>query len=631
MRSAGLLSVAIGFAGFATAQFPPKPEGQKILRSKLHENVTITYKEPNICEPSSSARSYAGYVHLPPGFLDDVDGEKQDYPINNFFWFFEARNSPQDAPLAIWLNGGPGASSMIGLLSENGPCIINEDSQTTRPNPWSWNNHVNMLYIDQPNQVGFSYDEPTNGTAVYDDQRIYPGVFPEGSPEGNYTHRLGTFPSQKPSHTTNSTAQAAHALWHFAQTWFTEFPHYKPVDDRISLWAESYGGHYGPGFVRFFQEQNEKIEDGTIEDENAHYLHLDTLGIVNGFMDSVIQSEYYIDFPYNNTYNIQVFNQSLYDELKSNWTTPGGCKDQLTTCQDRLSAFDVNTVNRGHVQPADVCDIAPECDDAVPALYASLDRGWLDIANPAAEPFPPPHFYGYTVQQPVLAAIGSPVNFTFDSPTVASNFASTRDEIHGGFLDAIAYLLDSGVAVHMMYGDRDYACNWLGGEAASLAVPYSRQRRFGAASYGNFSVQKAGVSGITRQLGNYSFTRVFQAGHMVPSYTPEAAYEIFMRATFGRDISTGTVPVHDDLTNEGEAVDRWVSNEKPGVVEPRCYVLAPGTCTPEVWRKVKEGKVLVKDFIVIEIYDDDEDGNAGYENYQKEDAAMENMEGNDEL
>ncbi|CAG9939737.1 unnamed protein product [Clonostachys rosea f. rosea IK726] len=518
MRSAGLLPVAIGFAGFATAQFPPKPEGQKILRSKFHENVTITYKEPNICEPSSSARSYAGYVHLPPGFLDDVDGEKQDYPINNFFWFFEARNSPQDAPLAIWLNGGPGASSMIGLLSENGPCIINEDSETTRPNPWSWNNHVNMLYIDQPNQVGFSYDEPTNGTAVYDDQRIYPGEFPEGAPEGNYTHRLGTFPSQKPSHTTNSTAQAAHALWHFAQTWFTEFPHYKPVDDRISLWAESYGGHYGPGFARFFQEQNEKIEDGTIEDGNAHYLHLDTLGIVNGFMDSVIQSEYYIDFPYNNTYDIQVFNQSLYDELKRNWTTPGGCKDQLTTCQDRLSAFDVNTVNRGHVQPADVCDIAPECDDAVPAL---------------------------------------------------------------------------------------------------------------AASYANFSIEGGGVSGITRQLGNYSFTRVFQAGHMVPSYTPEAAYEIFMRATTSR--RGGTVPVHDDLTNEGEAVDRWVGNEEPDAVEPRCYVLAPGTCTPEVWKKVKEGKVLVKDFFVVEIYDDDVDESAGYDGYKKGGTTMEDMEGNDEL
>lgn len=278
-----------------------------------------------------------------------------------------------------------------------------------------------------------------------------------------------------------------------------------------------------------------------------------------------------------------------------------------------------------------MCDISPECDDAVPRLYASLDRGWLDIANPAAEPFPPPYFYGYAAQESVLAAIGSPVNFTFESFTVASNFASTRDEIHGGFLDAIAYLLDSGVSVHMMYGDRDYACNWLGGEVASLAVPYSRQEQFSAATYANFSVQGAGVSGITRQLGNYSFTRVFQAGHMVPSYTPEAAYEIFMRATFGRDVATGTVPVNDDLTNEGEAVDRWVGNEKPDAVEPRCYVLAPGTCTPEVWKKVQEGKVLVKDFFVVEIYDDDVDESAGYNGYKKGDTTMEDMEGNDEL
>jgi hypothetical protein len=119
---------------------------------------------------------------------------------------------------------------------------------------------------------------------------------------------------------------------------------------------------------------------------------------------------------------------------------------------------------------------------------------------------------------------------------------------------------------------------------------------------------------------------------MVPSYTPEAAYEIFMRATFGKDISTGTVPVHDGLTNEGEAVDRWVGNEKPGAVEPRCYVLAPGTCTPEVWKKVKEGKVLVKDFFVVEIYDDDDvDESAGYDGYKKGGTTMEDMEGNDEL
>lgn len=194
---------------------------------------------------------------------------------------------------------------MIGLLEENGPCIIGSDSKTTYLNPWSWNNEVNMLYLDQPTQVGFSYDVPTNGTMQLLDfmrgyETVTPQNFTDGVPEANYTSRVGTFSSQKPSATANTTAQAAHALWHFAQTWFFEFPHYQPADDRISLWAESYGGHYGPSFLRFFQEQNEKIANGSSAEQGAQYIHVDTLGIVNGLLDVVVQQEGWIKFPFNN-------------------------------------------------------------------------------------------------------------------------------------------------------------------------------------------------------------------------------------------------------------------------------------------------------------------------------------------
>lgn len=102
-----------------------------------------------------------------------------------------------------------------------------------------------MLYIDRPNQVGFSYDTAKNGsmTAGPAGGQGYQIVdWRDGVPEANLTTQHGTFASQSPLNTANTTAVAAHALWHFAQTWFFEFPHYKPVDNRISLWVESYGG-----------------------------------------------------------------------------------------------------------------------------------------------------------------------------------------------------------------------------------------------------------------------------------------------------------------------------------------------------------------------------------------------------
>lgn len=253
---------------------------------------------------------------------------------NRFFWFFEARNKPAaEAPLAIWLNGGPGSSSLIGLLRENGPCFVADDSATTYLNPWSWNNEANMLYIDQPAQVGFSYDVLTNATVRLrrssssedgiDGEPDYYEIVPTNFTSGgggeeppdfgklvNLTAGVGTFGSQRADRgTANTTARAAHSLWHFAQTWFAEFPHYHPEDGRISLWAESYGGHYGPKFARFFLEMNEKIANAKAgaaagaaqELEGAHYLHLDTLGIVNGGIDIVTQMESYITFP---SYNV---------------------------------------------------------------------------------------------------------------------------------------------------------------------------------------------------------------------------------------------------------------------------------------------------------------------------------------
>jgi hypothetical protein len=62
---------------------------------------------------------------------------------------------PQDAPVVIWLQGGPGGSSMFGLLELHGPIQVTEDpSLSGKINPYSWTKQANMLYIDNPVGAG---------------------------------------------------------------------------------------------------------------------------------------------------------------------------------------------------------------------------------------------------------------------------------------------------------------------------------------------------------------------------------------------------------------------------------------------------------------------------------------------
>jgi carboxypeptidase C (cathepsin A) len=138
------------------------------------------------------------------------------------------------------------------------------------------------------------------------------------------------------------------ALWHFAQVFFQEFPDYKPNDNRVSIWTESYGGRYGPAVTAFFQEQNQKIANGSIKNESdKHIIHLDTLGIMNGCVDTLIQAPSYPQIAFNNnTYGLQVINESVYQSAMTALNRPGGCRDQVMKC--RNIAKEKDPTNQGN-------------------------------------------------------------------------------------------------------------------------------------------------------------------------------------------------------------------------------------------------------------------------------------------
>lgn len=84
-------------------QLPAEPTGVQTIITP--NGVNITYKEPGkegICETTPGVNSYAGFVNLAPD-------------VHVFFWFFESRRDPANDPLTLWLNGGPGSDSLIGM------------------------------------------------------------------------------------------------------------------------------------------------------------------------------------------------------------------------------------------------------------------------------------------------------------------------------------------------------------------------------------------------------------------------------------------------------------------------------------------------------------------------------------
>ncbi|XP_006896197.1 PREDICTED: probable serine carboxypeptidase CPVL [Elephantulus edwardii] len=101
--------------------------------------------------------SYSGYI--------TVD---KKYNSNLFFWFFPAQDEPNHAPVVLWLQGGPGSSSLFGLFVEHGPYVVTS-KLTLHARDYPWTRKFSMLYIDNPVGTGFSFTEDALGYAVNED------------------------------------------------------------------------------------------------------------------------------------------------------------------------------------------------------------------------------------------------------------------------------------------------------------------------------------------------------------------------------------------------------------------------------------------------------------------------------
>ncbi|KAG5072098.1 hypothetical protein JHK86_007309 [Glycine max] len=169
-----------------------------LFMSSLVESFPVADKVKSLPEQSPvSFQQFAGFV--------PVDDKNQRAL---FYYFVEAETNPASKPLVLWLNGGPGCTSVgVGAFTEHGPFVTNQ-GEAIEKNQYSWNKEANILYLESPAGVGFSY---SLNLSFYK--------------------------------TLNDEITARDSLV-FLRRWFAKFPEYKNRDFYIT--GESYGGHYVP-------------------------------------------------------------------------------------------------------------------------------------------------------------------------------------------------------------------------------------------------------------------------------------------------------------------------------------------------------------------------------------------------
>jgi carboxypeptidase C (cathepsin A) len=123
-----------------------------VLTHKDHPNHKISLKahDPSDAVCNGATKGFSGYLSI---------GDWKHF----YFYYFESRKAPATDPLIMWINGGPGCSSMTGLFMELGPCRVNEAGNSTDPNPASWIEEASVFFLDQPIGVGFSYADKGHG------------------------------------------------------------------------------------------------------------------------------------------------------------------------------------------------------------------------------------------------------------------------------------------------------------------------------------------------------------------------------------------------------------------------------------------------------------------------------------
>jgi len=396
------------------------------------------------------------------GYLKGLNGTKLHY------WFVESQNDPSNDPVLMWMNGGPGCSSMDGMLQEHGPFLVNHAGTGLEMNNYSWNLKANVLYLEAPAGVGFSYSPGQTQYYADDVTTAY----------NNYRALL---------------------------VFFQEYPEFSTNDFYIS--GESYGGIYVPTLTTQVIAGN--------SDPAMAYINLKGFAIGNGLLSYQLNDNSLIPYAYYHGF----IGEQLWNELKvcnGEYHTPS-----TSQCEQAVNQVMNVVYNDGLNFYGWNSDCEKNSDPRIVISRSHMYRKFLPHTPPATPS------NKTKLQSDVPCIWSSNLDTYLNTPEVRTAIHIDPEDkrvwsICKGEEDGLHYtrqINDSYTLLPNMLksarglvynGDTDMACNYLGDEWAvdRLKLRSTEDRRTWHVG--------GQVAGFVQTYANLSYTTVKGCGHMVP-------------------------------------------------------------------------------------------------------------------
>jgi len=401
----------------------------------------------------------------------------------------------------LWLTGGPGCSSTMAFLSENGPFQV-EQHMNLEANVYSWNQEANMIWLESPAGVGFSYSNNTN----------------------DYT---------------TGDARTAADTYTFLQSFFTYFPQY--VNNEFWVTGESYGGHYVPEAAALIYKNNAlgmaKINIVGMMVGNAWtQADVDNAGALHTWSQRAL-------IPFADTdaalkaCNLSDIGPLLADKMSVEEFAVGWQGFAGPACNQILNDISNTAFNDIDIYDIyiDVCNINLQQQMASllgkygskthaamsRALLKHIDTKKRSVINP--NPCIGTYLHDYMNLPAVQAAIHAiPTVWHMCSPVVSYNYKDVLTSV----IPVYRYLINTAHAEILVYsGDVDAIVPYWGTQAWVVGLQLPIKEKWRAWHVNDTFGEQAG--GFVVAYDGLTFATVRDAGHEVPFYQPKRGHSMF--------------------------------------------------------------------------------------------------------